>query len=69
MASAFSPSVFAPHVFAQGAFGNGGSLAIEQYGKSNDRYGEGYLTLLRRIKEDDEEIIMFIQTLLTKGLI
>lgn len=39
------------------------------YGKSNDRYGEGYLTLLRRIKEDDEEIIEFIQILLTKGLI
>lgn len=64
--SAFGSLAFASDAFASEAFGPSVS---GEYGKSNDRYGEGYLTLIRRIKEDDEEIIEFIQMLLTKGLI
>ena len=42
---------------------------VQPTGKSNDRYGEGYLTIQRRIKEEDEEIALFLNALLTKGLI
>ena len=38
-------------------------------GKSNDRYGEGYLTIQRRIKEEDDEIALFLQTLLSNGIL
>ena len=77
--TAFAPSVFNVLAVQQQAFGNGPCAGPgpcgpdgepeEPTGKTSLRYEEGYLDRLRRIREDDEEIIMFIQMLLEKGLL